>query len=143
MFFRTAKWCDQTLIRIKTHGCFSLFIQILTCRSQIVPWKTHWTFPKDGYFLQCSSLDGKHKQRDHASPTETAPLIGGDVIAHSKQPLTYCLLFSFEGRLKNLLCHLIFQWDGSTIELHCAWFVWWVLGIHSNTAYQSPRGLSQ
>lgn len=81
-----------------------------------------------------------HKQRDDVSPTETAPLIGGDVIAHLKRPLSYCLLFSFEGRLKNLLCLLIFQWDGSTIEQHCAGFVRWVLGIHSNTAYQSPRG---
>lgn len=75
------------------------------------------------------------------SPTETAPLIGGDVIAHSKRPHSYCLLFSFEGRLKNLLCHLIFQWNGSTIELHCARVcAACVLGIHSNTAYQSPRG---
>ena len=82
--------------------------------------------------------DEKHKQRDDASPTETAPLIGGDVIAHSKRPLSYCLLFPFEGRLKNLLCHLIFQWDGRTTERHCAGFVWRVLGIHSNAAYQSP-----
>lgn len=81
-------------------------------------------------------------RRDDASSTETAPLIDGDVIAHSKQCLSYCLLLSFEGRLKNLLCHfhLIFHWDGSTIELHCAGFVWWVLGVNSNTAYQSPWG---
>lgn len=72
------------------------------------------------------------------SPIETAPLIGADVIAHFKRPLSSCLLFSFEGRLKNLLCHLIFLWDGSTIEQQCAGFVWWVLGINSNTAYQSP-----
>lgn len=80
--------------------------------------------------------------RGDASSTETAPLIDGDVIAHSKQCLSYCLLLSFEGRLKNLLCHfhLIFHWDGSTIELHCAGFVWWVLGVNSNTAYQSPWG---
>lgn len=80
--------------------------------------------------------------RGDASSTETAPLIDGDVIAHSKQCLFYCLLLSFEGRLKNLLCHfhLIFHWDGSTIELHCAGFVWWVLGVNSNTAYQSPWG---
>lgn len=84
-------------------------------------------------FLQCSSLEETHKQRDDVSPAETAPLIGGDMM-----PLTYCLLFSFEGRLKNLLCHLIFQWAGSTIEQHCAGFMRWVLGIHSNTAYQSP-----
>lgn len=83
--------------------------------------------------LQCSSLDEEHKQRDDVLPTETAPLMGGDV-----RPFSYYLLFSFEGRLNNLLCHLIFQWDSSTIEQHCAGYVWWVFGIHSKTAYQSP-----
>lgn len=71
-------------------------------------------------------------------PTETAPLIGGGMIAYSKQPLCYCLLFPFEERLKNLLCHLIFHWDGGSIELHCAEFAWWVWEIDSNTAYHSP-----
>lgn len=62
------------------------------------------------------------------------------MISYLKQPLSYCLLFSFEERLKNLLCHLIFQWDGATTQHHCAGFVWWVLEIDSNTAYQNPRG---
>lgn len=58
------------------------------------------------------------------SSSEKAPLIDGDVIVHSKQPLSQS--FSFEGRLKNLFCHfqVLSQRDFSTIELHCEVFVW-------------------
>lgn len=58
--------------------------------------------------------------RDDAPSTETTPLLDGDVIAHSEQPLSYCLLLSCEGRLKNLLFlfHLVFQWVVTNILLH-------------------------
>lgn len=80
--------------------------------------------------------------RDDAPSTETTPLLDGDVIAHSKQPLSHCLLLSCEGRLKNLLFlfHLVFQWVGTNILLRRTEPLWWALGVHSNTAYQSPWG---
>lgn len=57
---------------------------------------------------------------DDAPSAETTPLLDGDVIAHSEQPLSYCLLLSCEGRLKNLLFlfHLVFQWVVTNILLH-------------------------
>lgn len=71
-----------------------------------------------------------------------APLRDGEVIAHSKQPLSYCLLLSFEGRRRNLLLHfqLIFQWDVGIPEQHCAGITLRVLGLYSNKAYRRPRG---
>lgn len=63
---------------------------------------------KDEHFVQRSSLEERNKQRDDVFTSETGPLIDADVIAHLKQPsLLNCLLFSFEGRLKSLLCRFV------------------------------------